>query len=979
MIPLGLAAAGVLATVAALALCRPTLRHLAVRGALRRKGEAVLVVLGCALGTAIVTGSLLVGDTLEASLRARAASQLGPVDVVVRSFSATIGDGAETVLHFDPAPDADGTLGVVAADATLVASGGGPDERVVVPSVRLLETDFAQAAGFGRDPAATGIDGPTPKPGGVALGRDAAEELGVGPGATVEAFAYGRPLRLRVERVLPRLGVAGLAPGFDGGSLNAFVAPGTIAGLAYDARGLPKNARPPEHLLLVSATGGVFAGAERTDALVGQLQERLGTLVGYEIEPVKRDLLDSAREEGESFAELFLSLGAFAATAGAALLVNVLVMLAGERRRELGVMRALGMRRGDLVATFVIEGTIYATIAAAVGAVAGVGVARLMVLLANGVFSSAQRGGVTLELAVQVHTLFLGFLGGVAVSMAVVAATSLWISRMTVVEAVGGPDRRTQRRPRPGGLVAGALGAVAFLAASAYSIARGDPGGLAFPCLALACLASVVLGAYRRRPSPTPRRLVVSVAAVLAMSWAILSFGPLDLDGSDPTVFVVQGLVLTSAAVVLLAEHQERLGSALRRSGGRLGLVLRLGLAYPSARRLRTSLTLSTYALIAFVLVFSSVLSGVFSNEVGEAIADEAGGFDVLVSSSPADPIAARDLAASDGVRAVAPLYWTVAGFRVGSSGAFRDWAVSGFDRALLSGGPPALEEWDRSAYPSEAAVWEAVAADPELAIADVAFLQRGGGPPESNVAVGEWVEIQGPSGGAPSRCRIVAISSAGAAFSGVMVSRDSLARVFETPGGLAEASGEPVENRHYVAVSAGSDPEAVAADLQRQFLRNGVEARSFERVVRGALRDQEKFFDLIEGYLALGLLVGVAGLGVVTIRAVRERRRQIGVLRGLGFSASMVRAFVLVESGVVAVEGTLVGAGLALATSYGLITNSTTFGEAGAAFVVPWAQLAALLAGVVVASLVAALPSARSAAAAPPAAALRAAEEGAV
>lgn len=47
----------------------------------------------------------------------------------------------------------------------------------------------------------------------------------------------------------------------------------------------------------------------------------------------------------------------------------------------------------------------------------------------------------------------------------------------------------------------------------------------------------------------------------------------------------------------------------------------------------------------------------------------------------------------------------------------------------------------------------------------------------------------------------------------------------------------------------------------------------------------------LFQGFLSLGLLIGVAGLSVVLIRAVRERRRAIGVLRALGTSAKVVNA----------------------------------------------------------------------------------------
>lgn len=961
-------AVGLLATLAVLAFYRPTLRRLALRSALRRKGETLLVVIGTMLGTAIITGSLLVGDTLEASLRARAAEQLGPIDVVVSSYAVPVAEAAETTLTLDPLANADGVLPAITADATLATPEAAAGARAVVPDARLVEIDFERAADFGGDPAGTGIEGPTPTPGEVVLGEDAAEAIGVRRGDSIEAYAYGQFRLFQVDRVLPRFGVAGYATRFDAGSMNAFVAPGTIAELAYSSSS-SGTARPPERLLLVSATGDVFSGAGRSDALVEELNDRLGTLVGYEVDPVKRQLLDAAREDGDSFAELFLSLGAFAVLAGISLLVNMLVMLAEERRREMGIMRALGMRRSGLIGAFVLEGGLYSVAAAAFGAAAGIIVARLIVVLAESVFSSALRGGVTLRFGLEPGTVLLGFLGGLVVSLAVVVATSAWISRMPVVQAIeAGAVRRSEPRPRRPVLATTFLGTSVCTVAALVSIATGDDmGSLTFPCLAAALFAAALLQVAARRASDPPgwRRFVVAATSVAVMVWVILAFPLLDLDVDNVALFVVQGLALVLSAVVLVSQQGERIGSLVRRFGGTSGLVLRVALSYPSIRRFRTGTMLLAYGLIVFTLVFSSVLSGLFSSQVEELTANEGGGFDLLVSTSSADPLPTEELASFEGVRDVATLYWTVAGFRVGSSGGYEDWALSGFGEGFLAGGPPALEAFDRGKYANEAAVWEAVASDPDLAIADVAFLESGGGPPEGNVEVGDEIQIRAPATGRTVTRRVVAISAAGAAFSGVMVSRDS----------LAELTSNPVGNRHYVATS--ENPAAVAARLERSFLPNGLEARTFREVVEEALRAQEDFFDLIEGYLALGLFVGIAGLGVVMVRAVRERRRQIGVLRALGFSAGAVRAAFLLESSLVALEGVLIGGGLALATSYQLAVNSSAFGDTDVSFAVPWTQLAILLAAVVAASLLATLVSASRAAKTPPATALRTVEEG--
>src|SRR3989441_5139707 len=72
-------------------------------------------------------------------------------------------------------------------------------------------------------------------------------------------------------------------------------------------------------------------------------------------------------------------MGAFGILAGVLLIVNIFVMLAEERKPELGVARAVGFLRSDLLTTFALEGTFYAVVAAALGALAGLGLGYVMV------------------------------------------------------------------------------------------------------------------------------------------------------------------------------------------------------------------------------------------------------------------------------------------------------------------------------------------------------------------------------------------------------------------------------------------------------------------------------------------------------------------------------------------------------------------------------------------------------------------------
>ena len=108
-----------------------------------------------------------------------------------------------------------------------------------------------------------------------------------------------------------------------------------------------------------------------TDEVVRLLSPTLGPL-GLEADPAKQDALEGADAAGNGFMAFFTTFGTFSIAAGVLLIFLIFVMLAGERRGELGIARAVGTRRGHLVQMFLFEGVAYDVLAAAVGALLGV-------------------------------------------------------------------------------------------------------------------------------------------------------------------------------------------------------------------------------------------------------------------------------------------------------------------------------------------------------------------------------------------------------------------------------------------------------------------------------------------------------------------------------------------------------------------------------------------------------------------------------
>src|SRR6267378_4379093 len=101
---------------------KPVLRRLALRNAVRRPRETALVILGSLLGTAIMTGSFVVGDTFNASIRRTAHTQLGPVDEIVSANGLASAPVLASLLGRLRDPNVDGTLALTSTTASAAST-----------------------------------------------------------------------------------------------------------------------------------------------------------------------------------------------------------------------------------------------------------------------------------------------------------------------------------------------------------------------------------------------------------------------------------------------------------------------------------------------------------------------------------------------------------------------------------------------------------------------------------------------------------------------------------------------------------------------------------------------------------------------------------------------------------------------------------------------------------------------------------------
>jgi putative ABC transport system permease protein len=161
----------------------------------------------------------------------------------------------------------------------------------------------------------------------------------------------------------------------------------------------------------------------------------------------------------------------------------------------------------------------------------------------------------------------------------------------------------------------------------------------------------------------------------------------------------------------------------------------------------------------------------------------------------------------------------------------------------------------------------------------------------------------------------------------------------------LRAAVGDRAEpTTFWFKLAPGVDPDTTAKALESGFLGNGMDAETLQETLDDVVGASKTFNWLIEAFMGLGLVVGVAALGVISARAVVERRQQIGVLRAIGFRRRMIQAAFLLEASFVALTAIVVGTSLGLVISYNVVADTAKQPAWDMlSFSVPWLSLAVI------------------------------------
>jgi len=462
------------------------------------------------------------------------------------------------------------------------------------------------------------------------------------------------------------------------------------------------------------------------------------------------------------------------------------------------------------------------------------------------------------------------------------------------------------------------------------------------------------------------------VGVVLFILWVLPSdYFPQYSSGIE--MFIISGIFLVFASLLLVMVNSNIIikGLTFLIGRGKSGqAVTKTAVSYALKSKFRTGMTIAIFALVIFTITTMSMIIGMMGTNIERQVQESSGGYEILGFSSPNLPINNITKELHDkGLDSKIEKYTALVSGAVNisptlDSGETKYYTIIGVDDNFIEDNEFYFSE-SSSEYGSEKDLWYAIRNNQSLVVVDGTFGAQNNivstGPPalsSFSLSLGDTIKIIDKDNAIVEK-KVIGI-----------LDTTLIQGIFTYNKYVEEEFNINTSTTFLFSIKIGEDADNIAKEIESSFLKNGMQTIVVKTVVMDAMNAMNQFFYLFDAFMALGLIIGIAGLGIITIRSVHERRQEIGMMRAIGFKKRMVLSSFIIETSTIAIIGILIGTFLGIFTGYIIWRDS--FSDLGFDFIINWQPIIIVSFIAFIFTLICIFPASRKASRIPPAEALR-------
>lgn len=626
---------------------------------------------------------------------------------------------------------------------------------------------------------------------------------------------------------------------------------------------------------------------------------------------------------------IFLALSSFSFLAGGILMISIYSMLMNQRKKEMGVLRAIGFKKDKIRKMIFFEGIFYNIFSVPLGLFSGYLLSRFTFEQISDFSKSLSNFELFSyfpkinEFYVRPESFVISGVVGFLIPTIFIYFYSYKVSKMNIVNAIKGIKEESKPRTL--------IYFLGYIILSLILIIYFDFNSslIYFLSSAFALLLPLIFrGLINKKITINIIYFSVFLLSIFIPTEAYLFIA------AKSFIMIISSIVIFLYDFDFIIFGIKKLLNLFRVNKA----ILNISTSYPAKRKNDVSLIIILYSIVLFLIVISTIIPDIQRNQIQKSRDELFAGFDGAIINIPIPLLSVKtdkeQIKKIDYVKDVANFYY-VPSTLVGSEKVYFPLMI-GSDEFFDVNNVKIKDKLPSMSGLSDREVWEEIKDNPDY----MAFPESINNTLDTKIKVGQKITI--------GKLNATFNMTSGPDFSGNIEMKKEFTVAAIIPEVINTITMGPIVSNKFDGFeefSKGSfngqiftlEDNYVRKDLESVFKKNKYFFILVDDLVNFGLNATEGIFSIINSFLYFGLIVGVVGLAITFIKSIDLRTSTIGMLKAIGFKNKMVFKSFFIEYSIIIFLAIFAGYLSGIIGSYNIYT---VFIGKSVHFFIPWLKL---------------------------------------